>query len=153
MDLYCKSRSEGFGAEVKRRIMLGTHVLSSGYYDAYYNTALKVRRRILADFNAAFIGSNPCHVILMPATPGPAFKMGEKMNDPLAMYLEDVYTVGVNLAGLPGMSVPAGFADVDGKRLPVGVQLIAPAFEEAIMLRAARMFEKATGFGSEAPRA
>jgi aspartyl-tRNA(Asn)/glutamyl-tRNA(Gln) amidotransferase subunit A len=148
-DLYCKSRSEGFGAEVKRRIMLGTHVLSSGYYDAYYNTALKVRRKILADFNAAF--ATPCHVILMPATPGPAFRLGEKTADPLAMYLEDVYTVGVNLAGLPGMTVPAGFAEIEGKRLPVGVQLIAPAFDESTMLRTARMFERDTGFGEEAP--
>jgi aspartyl-tRNA(Asn)/glutamyl-tRNA(Gln) amidotransferase subunit A len=149
LDLYCKSRSEGLGAEVKRRIMLGTHVLSSGYYDAYYNTALKVRRKILADFNAAF--ASPCHVILMPATPGPAFKLGEKTADPLAMYLEDVYTVGVNLAGLPGMTMPAGFAEVEGKSLPVGVQLVAPAFEEAVMLRAARMFERETRFGERAP--
>jgi aspartyl-tRNA(Asn)/glutamyl-tRNA(Gln) amidotransferase subunit A len=154
-DLYCKSRSEGFGAEVKRRIMLGTHVLSSGYYEAYYNTALKVRRKILADFNAAFQGdpasAQPCHVILMPATPGPAFKLGEKTADPLAMYLEDVYTVGVNLAGLPGMTLPAGFAEVEGKHLPVGVQLVAPAFEESVMLRAARMFEQETNFGMRAP--
>jgi aspartyl-tRNA(Asn)/glutamyl-tRNA(Gln) amidotransferase subunit A len=158
LDLYCKSRSEGFGAEVKRRIMLGTHVLSSGYYEAYYNTALKVRRKILADFNAAFAGDpaspqhpHSCHVILMPATPGPAFKLGEKTADPLAMYLEDVYTVGVNLAGLPGMTVPAGFAEVEGKRLPVGVQLVAPAFEESVMLRVARMFERETNFGAQAP--
>jgi aspartyl-tRNA(Asn)/glutamyl-tRNA(Gln) amidotransferase subunit A len=148
-DLYCKSRSEGFGPEVKRRIMLGTHVLSSGYYDAYYNTALKVRRKILADFNAAF--QQPCHVILMPTTPGPAFKLGEKTADPLAMYLEDVYTVGVNLAGLPGMTMPAGFAEVEGKKLPVGVQLVAPAFSESIMLRVARMFEREAGPGGTAP--
>jgi aspartyl-tRNA(Asn)/glutamyl-tRNA(Gln) amidotransferase subunit A len=155
LDLYCKSRAEGFGPEVKRRIMLGTHVLSSGYYEAYYNTALKVRRKILADFNSAFAGDGegraPCHVILLPATPGPAFKLGEKTADPLAMYLEDVYTVGVNLAGLPGMTLPAGFAEVEGKRLPVGVQLVAPAFEESIMLRAGRMFERETKFGEQAP--
>jgi aspartyl-tRNA(Asn)/glutamyl-tRNA(Gln) amidotransferase subunit A len=153
-DLYCKSRAEGFGPEVKRRIMLGTHVLSSGYYEAYYNTALKVRRRILADFNAAFSGpsgSTRCHVVLMPATPGPAFRLGEKTADPLAMYLEDVYTVGVNLAGLPGATLPAGFAEVEGTRLPVGMQLVAPAFEESIMLRAARMFERETGYGQQAP--
>jgi aspartyl-tRNA(Asn)/glutamyl-tRNA(Gln) amidotransferase subunit A len=149
LDLYCKSRSEGFGPEVKRRIMLGTHVLSSGYYEAYYNTALKVRRKILADYNAAF--SQPCHAILMPATPGPAFKLGEKTADPLAMYLEDLYTVGVNLAGLPGITIPAGFAEVSGTRLPVGLQLIAPAFEEATMLRAARMFERETKFGEAVP--
>jgi aspartyl-tRNA(Asn)/glutamyl-tRNA(Gln) amidotransferase subunit A len=154
MDLYCKSRAEGFGPEVKRRIMLGTHVLSSGYYEAYYNTALKVRRRILADYNAAFTGANgkpACHAILLPATPGPAFKLGEKLADPLAMYLEDVYTVGVNLAGLPGMTVPAGFAGIEGTRLPLGVQLVAPAFEEASMLRIARLFERETGFGQHAP--
>jgi aspartyl-tRNA(Asn)/glutamyl-tRNA(Gln) amidotransferase subunit A len=153
-DLYCKSRAEGFGAEVKRRIMLGTHVLSSGYYEAYYNTALRVRRKILADFNAAFVGpsgAQRCHVILMPATPGPAFKLGEKTADPLAMYLEDVYTVGVNLAGLPGMTMPAGYAEIDGQKLPIGVQLVAPAFEESIMLRAARMFERETGYGQQVP--
>jgi aspartyl-tRNA(Asn)/glutamyl-tRNA(Gln) amidotransferase subunit A len=155
-DLYCKSRAEGFGPEVKRRIMLGTHVLSSGYYEAYYNTALKVRRKILADFNAAFVGpsgSPRCHVILMPATPGPAFKLGEKTADPLAMYLEDVYTVGVNLAGLPGMTLPAGFADIDSSRLPIGIQLIAPAFEESVMLRAARMFERDTNLSDIVPPA
>lgn len=146
-DLYCRSRSEGFGDEVKRRIMLGTHVLSSGYYDAYYSTALKARRKILADFEAAFAAG--CHAILMPTSPSPAFKIGAKASDPLAMYLEDVYTVGVNLAGLPAMSVPAGLARVDdgGRRveLPVGVQLIAPAFDESTMLRSARMLERELG--------
>lgn len=153
LDLYCNSRSEGFSPEVKRRIMLGTHVLSSGYYDAYYTTALKVRRKLLDDFNAAFMGvfGSPCHAILMPASPGPAFKIGEKTNDPLAMYQEDVYTVSINLAGLPAMTVPAGFSTVNGKKLPLGLQLIAPAFEEATMLRAARMFEKATNFGTQKP--
>lgn len=139
-DLYCKSRGEGFGEEVQRRIMLGTHVLSAGYYDAYYTTAQRVRRRVLDDFRAAF---GACDVILMPAAPGPAFRIGEKLGDPLAMYLEDVFTVGVNLAGLPGMSVPAGFVNEGGKELPVGVQIIAPAFEEGVMLRAARMLESA----------
>ncbi len=143
-ELYCRSRAEGFGPEVKRRIMLGTHVLSSGYYDAYYTTALKVRRRILNDFNAAFTGGHgrpPCHALLMPTTPGPAFRIGEKTQDPLALYLEDIYTVSVNLAGLPAMSIPRGFADIDGKRLPVGVQIIAPPFEESTMLRVARLLE------------
>jgi len=153
-DLYCKSRAEGFGAEVKRRIMLGTHVLSSGYYDAYYTTALKVRRRILADYTAAFdgaAGAPPCHAILLPASPGPAFRFGDKVADPLAMYLEDVYTVGVNLAGLPGLSMPAGFATEGDKRLPIGMQLITRAFDETTMLRAARMFERATDFAAMTP--
>ena len=148
-DLYCKSRSEGFGSEVQRRIMLGTHVLSSGYYDAYYNTALKVRRKIKQDFDRAFAD---CHAVLMPASPSPAFKVGEKTSDPLAMYLEDVYTVTINLAGLPAMSVPAGFASVEGKQLPVGVQIISPAFDEARMLRIARAFEKATEWHTRTPQ-
>ena len=144
VDLYCKSRSEGFGKEVQRRILLGTHVLSSGYYDAYYNTALKVRRRIHDEFVDVFAGkhASACHAILMPTTPGPAFKIGEKTSDPLAMYLEDVYTVAVNLAGLPAMSMPAGSIDEGGVKLPYGVQVIAPAFEESLMLRIARMLER-----------
>jgi len=143
-ELYCRSRAEGLGPEVKRRIMLGTHVLSSGYYEAYYNTALKVRRRVLDDFNAAFTGraGHPaCHAILMPTAPGPAFKLGEKTTDPLAMYLEDVYTVAVNLAGLPAATIPCGQAAVEGARLPVGMQLIAPAFDECTLLRVAAMIE------------
>lgn len=147
-DLYCKSRSEGFGPEVQRRIMLGTHVLSSGYYDAYYNTALKVRRKIKQDFDRIFAD---CHAVLMPASPSPAWKVGEKTSDPLAMYLEDVYTVTINLAGLPAMSIPAGFAAVSGTQLPVGVQLVSPAFDEARMLRIARMFERATDWNQRQP--
>jgi aspartyl-tRNA(Asn)/glutamyl-tRNA(Gln) amidotransferase subunit A len=140
-DLYCKSRSEGFGPEVQRRIMLGTHALSSGYYDAYYLTALKVRRLIKQDYDHAFkLG---CQAILMPAAPGPAFKLGEKAADPLAMYLEDVYTVGVNLAGLPGITVPTGFELVDGARLPIGMQLIGAALDESRLLRIARALESA----------
>ena len=146
--MYVKSRTEGFGPEVRRRIMLGTHVLSSGYYDAYYNTALKVRRLIKQDYDAAFAAG--CHAILTPSAPGPAFRLGEKLADPMAMYLEDVYTVGVNLAGLPAITLPGGWADVedDGSaappaRLPVGVQLIGPAWEEATLLRSARTLEKA----------
>jgi aspartyl-tRNA(Asn)/glutamyl-tRNA(Gln) amidotransferase subunit A len=147
LDLYCKSRSEGFGREVQRRILLGTHVLSSGYYDAYYNTALKVRRRIHDELGDVFAGKHAtaCHAILMPTTPGPAFKIGEKASDPLAMYLEDVYTVVVNLAGLPATSVPAGMVDEGGVQLPFGVQIIARAFEESMMLRIARMFERCSG--------
>ncbi|MFO0856831.1 MAG: Asp-tRNA(Asn)/Glu-tRNA(Gln) amidotransferase subunit GatA [Phycisphaerales bacterium] len=148
-ELYCKSRSEGFGPEVRRRILLGTHVLSSGYYDAYYNTALKVRRKLLHQFEGVFGGvSTPkCHAILTPTTPGPAFRIGEKTSDPMSMYLEDVYTVAINLAGLPAMSMPSGFVtekNPDGKsvQLPLGLQIIAPAFEESMMLRIARMFER-----------
>jgi aspartyl-tRNA(Asn)/glutamyl-tRNA(Gln) amidotransferase subunit A len=125
-------------------------VLSSGYYDAYYNRALRVRRRILADFSAAFIGQG-CHCVVTPSSPGPAFKIGEKTSDPLAMYLEDVYTVGVNLAGLPAMVVPSGFAEEGGKRLPIGLQLIAAAFDEESMFRAARMFERATAWTGQSP--
>jgi len=156
-NMYRKTRAEGFGAEVQRRIMLGTHVLSSGYYDAYYLRALKVRRKIKGDFDAAFGphdgGGAGCHVLLMPSSPSPAFKIGSKTGDPLAMYLEDVYTVGVNLAGLPGITVPGGFASEERKQLPVGIQLIAPAFEESRLLRAARMFEGATDFARPAPAA
>ena len=148
-DLYCKSRGEGFGAEVQRRIMLGTHVLSSGYYDAYYNTALKVRRKIKGDYDVAFRAG--CHAILMPSSPGPAFKLGEKAGDPLAMYLEDVYTVGVNLAGLPGITFPAGFTNEGGKELPVGMQLIGQPFDEATLLRVARQFEMNSDWHARAP--
>lgn len=154
-DLYAKSRAEGFGPEVQRRIMLGTYALSSGYYDAYYLTALKARRVIKGDFDAAFSTAGPgVHAVLLPATPGPAFRIGEKANDPLALYLEDVYTVTANLAGLPGVTIPAGFAEgagTNGEALPVGVQLIAPAFDEARMLRIARMHEGATGWHTRAP--
>ncbi|MCC6428490.1 MAG: Asp-tRNA(Asn)/Glu-tRNA(Gln) amidotransferase subunit GatA [Phycisphaerales bacterium] len=151
LELYNRSRAEGFCPEVKRRIMLGTHVLSSGYYDAYYNTALKVRRKIKADYDAAFIAEG-CHAILMPAAPGPAFRIGEKVDDPLAMYLEDLYTVGVNLAGLPGITVPGGFAQIDGTRLPVGMQLVGPAWSEGQLLRIARMFEHECPHGAERPK-
>lgn len=156
-DLYARSRAEGFGPEVQRRIMLGTHVLSSGYYDAYYTRALKARRLIKRDYDAALTapdspgGGLGCHAVLMPATPGPAFRIGEKSNDPLAMYLEDVYTVTVNLAGLPAITVPAGFAAVEGRKLPVGIQLVGAAFDESSILRAARMFERATRYGEIAP--
>lgn len=146
---YARSRSEGLGDEVKRRIMLGTHVLSSGYYDAYYTTALKARRKILEDFNAAF--SRGCDGLLMPTAPAPAFMLGEKTTDPVTLYLEDVYTVGVNLAGLPAIGVPAGLASVDGARLPVGVQLVGPAFEDSRMLRCAAMVERLVPSVGRAP--
>jgi aspartyl-tRNA(Asn)/glutamyl-tRNA(Gln) amidotransferase subunit A len=147
LDLYCRSRAEGFGPEVQRRIMLGTYILSSGYYDAYYTTALKVRRLIKRDYDAAFAA--PCHAILMPSSPSPAFRIGEKTSDPLTMYLEDVYTVGVNLAGLPGICIPAGFTPEGPSRLPIGMQLIGPAWQEHELLRAARMFERITDFHSQ----
>jgi aspartyl-tRNA(Asn)/glutamyl-tRNA(Gln) amidotransferase subunit A len=146
--LYSRSRAEGFGAEVQRRIMLGTHVLSSGYYDAYYNTALKVRRLIRRDFDDAFERAVPaCHALLMPSSPGPALRLGEKSSDPMSLYLEDVYTVGVNLAGLPGLTIPAGFAD----GLPIGMQLVGPVLAEHTLLRIARVWEQATDFASRRP--
>lgn len=135
VDLYESSRAEGFGDEVKRRIMLGTYALSSGYVDAYYNKALKVRRLISDDFSRAFADVD---VILSPVSPTPAFKLGELTEDPLAMYLMDIYTISANLAGLPGISIPCGRSSAG---LPIGVQLLAPVFEEERLLRAARMYE------------
>lgn len=155
--LYARSRAEGFGPEVQRRIMLGTHALSSGYYDAYYLTALRTRRLIKQDFDHAFSaekGMPGVHAILMPSTTGPAFKIGEKSNDPLALYLEDIYTVMANLAGLPAMSVPMGFAEKagsGGENLPVGLQIYAPALAESRMLRVARMYEDATEWHTHSP--
>lgn len=137
-DLYETSRGEGFGPEVKRRIMIGAYALSSGYYDAYYLKALKVRRLIAEDYDRAF---QKVDVILSPASPTPAFKLGELVDDPLQMYLNDIYTIGANLAGIPGISLPAGLSS---SGLPIGVQLLAPAFEEERLLRASRMFEAAT---------
>ncbi|MCA9085039.1 MAG: Asp-tRNA(Asn)/Glu-tRNA(Gln) amidotransferase GatCAB subunit A, partial [Planctomycetaceae bacterium] len=132
VDLYCMSRGEGFGAEVKRRIMLGTYALSAGYYDAYYLRALKVRRRIREDFDNAFAEVD---VIVGPVTTGPAFRLGEKMNDPLEMYLSDIFTLGANLAGIPGISVPCGLTSAG---LPIGIQLQGPTFAEANLLQAAQ---------------
>lgn len=148
-ELYARSRSEGFGHEVQRRILLGTHVLSSGYYDAYYLTALRARRRIKEDFDRAFRAG--VHAILLPASPGPAFPLGARSTDPLAMYLEDVYTVGVNLAGLPGVTVPVGFQEDDGARLPVGMQLIGPPLGESTILRGARILERAAAEAGARP--
>jgi aspartyl-tRNA(Asn)/glutamyl-tRNA(Gln) amidotransferase subunit A len=138
IDMYATTRGEGFGDEVKRRIMLGTYALSSGYYDAYYLKALKVRRLIRNDFDAAF---ESVDLIAGPVTPTPAFKLGELVDDPLAMYLNDLYTLSANLAGLPAISIPAGQSS-DG--LPIGLQLMAPPLEEDRLLRAARMFERET---------
>ncbi len=142
---YSKSRGEGFGKEVQRRIMIGTYVLSSGYKDAYYLKALKVRRLVKQDFDDAFA---KCDVVMGPTTPTAAFKIGAKSDDPLAMYLSDVYTVSCNLAGLPGLSLPCGFTK---SNLPIGLQLLAPPFEEEKLLRIARMFEAATDWHSKRP--
>jgi aspartyl-tRNA(Asn)/glutamyl-tRNA(Gln) amidotransferase subunit A len=139
-DLYEKSRGEGFGAEVQRRILIGTYVLSAGYYDAYYSRAQKLRSLIKRDFERAF---EICDVLLTPTTPGPAFGVGAKTADPVEMYLQDVFTVTVNLAGLPGISVPAGLTE---NGLPLGLQLIGKAFDEATLLRAAQAVEIATDF-------
>jgi aspartyl-tRNA(Asn)/glutamyl-tRNA(Gln) amidotransferase subunit A len=145
IEVYTKSRAEGFGKEVKRRIMLGTYALSSGYYDAYYLKALKVRNLIRGDFVNAF---ENCDCIMMPVSPTTAFKIGEKTDDPLKMYLSDIYTIAVNLAGIPGISVPCGF---DDKNLPIGLQILAPAFAEEKLLRIARMYEKETNWHKKKP--
>jgi aspartyl-tRNA(Asn)/glutamyl-tRNA(Gln) amidotransferase subunit A len=145
VDMYEKSRAEGFGSEVKRRIMVGTYVLSHGYYDAYYIKAQKIRRLIADDFKAAFAG---CDVILGPVAPTAAFNLGEKSGDPVQMYLSDIYTLSVNLAGLPAMSVPAGFSD-NGR--PVGLQIIGNYFSEAKMLNVAHQFQQVTDWHSKAP--
>jgi aspartyl-tRNA(Asn)/glutamyl-tRNA(Gln) amidotransferase subunit A len=143
VDLYEKSRAEGFGAEVQRRILIGTYVLSSGYYDAYYARAQKLRTLILRDFTEAY---KKCDVLLTPATPGPAFAVGEKSADPVSMYLNDVFTVTVNLAGLPGLAVPAGLTS---NGLPLGLQIIGKAFDEATVLRVGRSVEVAANFDAK----
>jgi aspartyl-tRNA(Asn)/glutamyl-tRNA(Gln) amidotransferase subunit A len=139
-DHYGRTRGEGFGKEVKRRIILGTYVLSSGYYDAYYLRAQKVRTLIRRDFEEAFKSVDG---LISPTSPVPAFKIGERISDPLQMYLADIFTIAANLAGICGISIPCGDAEVDGKKLPVGLQLMAPAFEEARLFRMARAFEAA----------
>ena len=144
-DLYKRSRGEGFGAEVKRRIMTGTYVLSAGYFDAYYLKAQKVRRLITDDFRAAFAKVD---LIVGPTTPTPAFAIGAKVDDPVTMYLNDIYTIGANLAGLPALSMPCGF--VDG--LPMGLQLIGPHFTEGRLLGAAHQFQTATDWHTRIPR-
>ncbi len=145
IEVYSKSRAEGFGQEVKRRIMLGTYALSSGYYDAYYLKALKVRNLIRGDFTQAF---EKCDCVAMPVSPTTAFKIGEKIADPLQMYLSDVYTISANLAGIPGISIPCGF---DGNNLPIGLQILAPAFGEDKLLRTARMYEAKTQWHKKKP--
>jgi aspartyl-tRNA(Asn)/glutamyl-tRNA(Gln) amidotransferase subunit A len=144
LDLYCRSRGEGFGAEVKRRILVGTYALSAGYYDAYYLKAQKIRRLISDDFRTAF---EQVDVIAGPTSPTTAFRIGEKADDPVTMYLSDIYTIAVNLAGLPGMSLPAGA--VEG--LPVGLQLIGDYFAEARLLNVAHQFQQATDWHRRIP--
>ncbi len=143
-DLYKRSRSEGFGSEVKRRIMIGTYALSAGYYDAYYLKAQKIRCLIRNDFVEAF---KKVDIILGPTSPTTAFKIGEKVDDPVSMYLSDIYTIAVNLAGLPGISIPAGFVN----KLPVGMQLIANYFEEGRLLNVAHRFQTVTDWHTKIP--
>jgi aspartyl-tRNA(Asn)/glutamyl-tRNA(Gln) amidotransferase subunit A len=146
-DMYEKTRAQGFGAEVKRRIMIGTYVLSHGYYDAYYLQAQKIRRLIAQDFTQAF---TQCDVIMGPTTPETAFNRGEKTDDPVAMYLSDIYTIAVNLAGLPGMSIPCG---LDHRNRPIGLQLIGNYFDEARLLGTAHQFQQATDWHERMPDA
>ncbi len=145
-DMYEKSRAQGFGEEVKRRIMIGTYVLSHGYYDAYYLQAQKIRRLIAQDFVEAF---KRCDVIMGPTTPTTAFNLGEKGDDPVQMYLSDIYTIAVNLAGLPGMSIPAGFGK---NNMPVGLQIIGNYFDEARMLNVAHQYQLATDWHARTPQ-
>ncbi|MGH9906400.1 MAG: amidase, partial [Pyrinomonadaceae bacterium] len=145
IDMYEKTRAQGFGAEVKRRILIGTYVLSHGYYDAYYLKAQKLRRQIAQDFSEAF---KTCDVIMGPTSPTTAFKLGEKSNDPIAMYLSDIYTISVNLAALPGMSIPAG---LDASGLPIGLQIIGNYFDEARLLNIAHQYQQVTDWHSRTP--
>jgi aspartyl-tRNA(Asn)/glutamyl-tRNA(Gln) amidotransferase subunit A len=144
-DMYERTRAEGFGAEVKRRIMIGAYVLSHGYYDAYYLKAQKIRRLIAEDFKQAF---TQCDVIMGPTAPTTAFNAGEKSSNPVEMYLSDIYTIAVNLAGLPGMSIPAGFG-MDGR--PVGLQIIGNYFEEASMLNVAHQYQLVSDWHQRMP--
>jgi aspartyl-tRNA(Asn)/glutamyl-tRNA(Gln) amidotransferase subunit A len=149
MDMYMKSRAEGFGDEVKRRILIGTYVLSAGYYDAYYLKAQQIRHLIADDFKAAF---KQCDIIMGPTVPSPAFKTGEKTDDPVSMYLQDIYTIATNLAGLPGMSIPAGFSNNEaGKPLPVGLQIIGNYFDEARMLNVGHAYQQVTDWHTKMP--
>ena len=146
LDMYKKTRSEGFGAEVKRRIMLGTYVLSSGYYDAYYKKASQVRGLIKRDFDEAF---RQCDVVMTPTAPTPAFRLGEKTDDPMQMYLSDIFTISANLAGIPGLSVPCGFTSGG---LPIGVQFLAGPFEEEKLFQVAAAYEKNAGLEKRRPQ-
>ena len=149
LDFYGKTREEGFGAEVKRRIILGTYVLSSGYHDAYYLQAQKVRTLIRRDFQEAF---KTVDALICPTSPVPAFKMGEHTQNPLAMYLQDIFTIAANLAGICGVSLPCGFASSDdGKALPIGLQLLGPSFDEARLLQIAHAYEQSTDWHRRTP--
>ncbi len=145
IDMYMKSRAEGFGDEVKRRILIGTYVLSAGYYDAYYLKAQQIRHLIADDFKAAF---KQCDMIMGPTVPSTAFKIGEKTGDPVSMYLQDIYTIATNLAGLPGMSIPAGFSN----GLPVGLQIIGNYFDEARMLNVGHAYQQVTDWHTMMPK-
>ena len=147
-ELYEATRGQGFGAEVKRRIMLGTYVLSAGYYDAYYLKAQQVRTLILRDYEQAFGGETAVDVIAMPTSPTAAFRLGERVSDPLQMYLADIFTVSANLAGLPAISVPCGFTS---DRLPIGLQLTGRRFDEATVLRIADAYERDTQWRNQRP--
>ena len=147
-EMYSRSRDQAFGAEVKRRIVLGTYVLSAGYYDAFYLKAQQVRTLLRRDYDEAF---GRVDLVAMPTSPVPPYRLGEKTEDPLQMYLGDVFTVSANLVGLPGISVPCGFAGHDGTRLPIGLQLMGRAFEESVLLRAADAFERATTWHKVVP--
>lgn len=148
LELYGRTRAEGFGPEVKRRIILGTYVLSSGYYDAYYLRAQKVRTLIRNDFTAAFAKVD---AIICPTSPEVAFKLGERSDDPLRMYLADIFTIAANLAGICGVSLPCGFAEVDGKKLPIGLQLLAKPFAEGTLLQIAHAYEQSTAWHKARP--
>jgi len=145
LEMYCKSRDEGFGPEVKRRIMLGTYALSAGYYDAYYKKASQVRTLIKNDFEEAF---KRCDVIITPTSPTPAFKIGEKVADPLTMYLSDIFTISCNLAGIPGLSLPCGFTK---ENLPIGLQMLGKPMDEETVLKTAYSFEQATEWHKKRP--
>jgi aspartyl-tRNA(Asn)/glutamyl-tRNA(Gln) amidotransferase subunit A len=145
--MYARTRDEGFGAEVKRRIMLGTYVLSAGYYDAFYLKAQQVRTLLRNDYERAF---EHVDVVAMPTSPIPPFRLGEKTDDPLQMYLADVFTVSANLAGLPGISIPCGFVE-QPERLPVGLQLTGKFFDESMLLRVADAYERMTAWHTNAP--
>jgi aspartyl-tRNA(Asn)/glutamyl-tRNA(Gln) amidotransferase subunit A len=148
LDLYGRTREEGFGPEVKRRIILGTYVLSSGYYDAYYLRAQKVRELIRRDFASVF---EKVDALISPTSPVMAFKLGERAADPLQMYLADIFTIAANLAGICGISIPCGFAELDGQRLPIGLQLLGEPLDESRILQIAHAYEQSTDWHKERP--
>jgi aspartyl-tRNA(Asn)/glutamyl-tRNA(Gln) amidotransferase subunit A len=148
IDHYKKTREQGFGPEVKRRIILGTYVLSSGYYDAYYLRAQKVRTLIRQDFTAAFA---QCDALICPTSPDLAFRIGERSDDPLKMYLADIFTIAANLAGICGISIPCGFGQAEGRELPVGLQLLGKPFDEARLLQIAHAYEQSTNWHQMTP--